>query len=181
VPTLSPELSLLQQILKAVMVRLAPLQVKHVVLDGFFGTYPATYMVQQTGLHLISKLRHNAALYLPYTGPKPARGPTPRYGEKLNYRALPPQALCQTVTQGHYRTDTYQLTALHHDFSDPLNVVVLVKTNLRTHRTSHVVLFSTDLSLPAAQLVDFYALRFQIEFNFRDAKQYWGLAAIPFS
>jgi putative transposase len=23
--------------------------------------------------------------------------------------------------------------------------------------------------------VDYYSLRFQIEFNFRDAKQYWGL------
>ena len=26
-----------------------------------------------------------------------------------------------------------------------------------------------------ASLVDYYGLRFQIEFNFRDAKQYWGL------
>ena len=25
------------------------------------------------------------------------------------------------------------------------------------------------------QIVDFYSLRFQIEFNFRDAKQHWGL------
>ena len=24
-------------------------------------------------------------------------------------------------------------------------------------------------------MIDYYALRFQIEFNFRDAKQYWGL------
>jgi len=26
-----------------------------------------------------------------------------------------------------------------------------------------------------AKIIDFYSLRFQIEFNFRDAKQYWGL------
>jgi len=25
------------------------------------------------------------------------------------------------------------------------------------------------------KLIDYYRLRFQIEFNFRDAKQYWGL------
>jgi putative transposase len=25
------------------------------------------------------------------------------------------------------------------------------------------------------KLIDYYHLRFQIEFNFRDAKQYWGL------
>ena len=39
----------------------------------------------------------------------------------------------------------------------------------------HVVLFSTDLDLSSAQIVDYYSLRFQIEFNFRDAKQHWGL------
>jgi putative transposase len=64
---------------------------------------------------------------------------------------------------------------LHQDFPDPLNIVVLVKTHHRTGKHAHAVLFSTDLSLSAAQLVDYYSLRFQIEFNFRDAKQFWGL------
>jgi hypothetical protein len=71
--------------------------------------------------------------------------------------------------------DTYQLTLLHKDFPDPLNVVIVVKTDRRTHRRGHVVLFSTDLTLTGLQLVDYYSLRFQIEFNFRDARQYWGL------
>ena len=34
---------------------------------------------------------------------------------------------------------------------------------------------STDLKLSYEKILDFYTLRFQIEFNFRDAKQYWGL------
>ena len=34
---------------------------------------------------------------------------------------------------------------------------------------------SSDLKLSFDTLVDYYRLRFQIEFNFRDAKQYWGL------
>jgi putative transposase len=34
---------------------------------------------------------------------------------------------------------------------------------------------AADLDLTADQIIDYYALRFQIEFNFRDAKQYWGL------
>ena len=55
------------------------------------------------------------------------------------------------------------------------NVVILVKTNLRTQACAHVVLFSSDLALAYAPLVDYYGLRFQIEFNFRDAKQYGGL------
>ncbi len=174
-PVLSAELTLLEQMLRAITTRIAPLTIRHLVLDGYFGTYPATFMIRRCGLHLISKLHHNAALYLPYSGPKPRRGPTPRYGAKLDYAALPTDALRQTVIDGRYRLDTYQFTLLHKDFPDPLNVVVLVKTDLRAHRRGHVVLFSTDLTLAAVQLVDFYSLRFQIEFNFRDSKQYWGL------
>ena len=37
------------------------------------------------------------------------------------------------------------------------------------------LLFSSDRELPYDKLRDYYGLRFQIEFNFRDAKQYWGL------
>ncbi|MYK20990.1 transposase [Candidatus Poribacteria bacterium] len=49
------------------------------------------------------------------------------------------------------------------------------KTNAKTQETSHVLLVSSDLKLDAETLIDYYALRFQIEFNFRDAKQFWGL------
>jgi hypothetical protein len=56
-----------------------------------------------------------------------------------------------------------------------LNVIVIVKSSLKTGRTAKVLLFSDDLSLPYDKLANYYQLRFQIEFNFRDAKQYWGL------
>jgi putative transposase len=88
---------------------------------------------------------------------------------------LPADACVQTVTEEQVSTYTYQLTVLHEEFADPLNLVVVVKNNLRTHKCAHVLLFSTDLSLSAEQIIDFYSLRFQIEFNFRDAKQCWGL------
>ena len=175
VPQLTSDLTLLQGMITAITARIAPLTVKHIVLDGHFGNYPATYAVRAKGLHIISKLRHDAALYLPYTGPKPPRGPMPRYGQKLKYNHLPVAALCHSVIDGEYRLDTYQMTVFHKLFSDALNIVVVVKTHLKTGKRGHVVLFSTDLALAADQIVDYYSLRFQIEFNFRDAKQYWGL------
>ena len=46
---------------------------------------------------------------------------------------------------------------------------------MTTKKQAHVLLFSSDLSLDAEKMVDYYSLRFQIEFNFRDAKQYFGL------
>ena len=54
-------------------------------------------------------------------------------------------------------------------------MVCIVKTNLKTQAHAHVLLFSSDLSLAFAPLIEYYSLRFQLEFNFRDAKQYWGL------
>jgi putative transposase len=77
--------------------------------------------------------------------------------------------------EGHIETRLYQMQLHHKEFAQPLNVVIIAKTNLRTHARAHVVLFSSDLALAYAPLVDYYSLRFQIEFNFRDAKQYWGL------
>ena len=53
--------------------------------------------------------------------------------------------------------------------------MIIVKTHPLTQARAHVVLFSSDLTLAYDQLIDYYRLRFQIEFTFRDAKQYWGL------
>ena len=87
----------------------------------------------------------------------------------------PWQYLKETTVEGHIQTCVYQAQLLHKEFTQPLNVVIIAKTNLRTQARAHVVLFSSDLDLAYAPLVDYYGLRFQIEFNFRDAKQYWGL------
>jgi hypothetical protein len=74
-----------------------------------------------------------------------------------------------------FRTQIYQATLLNKEFAFPLNVVVLLKTNLATQAQAHVILFTTDGKRAYEKVMDFYSLRFQIEFNFRDAKQYWGL------
>ncbi len=80
-----------------------------------------------------------------------------------------------TTVEGPIQTRLYQAPLLHKAFAHALNVVIIVKTNLHTHARAHVVLFSSDLELPYNQRKDYYGLRFQIEFNFRDAKPYWGL------
>ena len=59
--------------------------------------------------------------------------------------------------------------------SESLNVVIIHKENTVTGKCAHIILFSTDVNLSWDKVVDYYRLRFQIEFNFRDAKQHWGL------
>ena len=39
------------------------MSLKYVVMDEHFGNYPSAWMVRQVKLHLVSKLRSNAALY----------------------------------------------------------------------------------------------------------------------
>src|SRR5579859_7216914 len=115
-PMLSAELRVFQSLLHGVLSRIAPLPVNPLGLDGYFGTYPARWVVRECGLPLISKLRHNAALYFPYSGPKPKRGPPPRYGDKLEYKALPESAHCASFTDEHALMDTYQVIVLPKDF-----------------------------------------------------------------
>jgi putative transposase len=173
---LSPELQRIQIMIQqqlAVINGVIPLC--HTVLDGHFGNNPAMHMVRSVGLHLISKLRHDAALYCPYDGPYAGRGPYRKYGSKLDYTDIPMQYLKRTTLEDNIQTNIYQAAMWHKEFAHLLNVVIMVKINLKTQARAHVVLCSSDLNLSDEQLIDYYSLRFQIEFNFRDAKQYWGL------
>lgn len=149
--------------------------VRYFVYDGAFGHAAALRMVKGHGLHLISKLRHDAALYFDYAGGYAGRGRPRRYGERITPDTLSDADLCDERTENGVRTRLYQVKARHKRFPGLLNVLILVKTQLNTGRTTKVLLFSDDLALPWELLLRYYQLRFQIEFNFRDAKQYWGL------
>jgi hypothetical protein len=172
----TPELSRVARMAAVLLKRMGSLcDIRYFVLDGHFGNNNVMQMVRQRlGLHLISKLRHDSALYFLYDGPQKARGRKRIYGAQIDYQDIPTRYRVSSTIHNAVQTDIYQATMLHKSFADRLNVVILVKTNLRTQKRAHVVLFSSDLDLGYEQLVDFYRLRFQIEFNFRDAKQFWG-------
>lgn len=173
---LTPELCRIQTMVQHLIQRIGGLfPLTYLVLDGHFGNNNALQMVRQCNLQLISKLRADSAVYLPFDGPYAGHGPHRIYGDKINPRALPARLLRQTTVDAGIETRSYQLEARHKTFAQALNVVVIVKTNLHTHAQAHVLRVSSDLALPFDKLIDYYGLRFQLEFNFRDAKQYWGL------
>ena len=175
---LSDTLKHLQTMVKALLRRIDDLiPLRYLLLDGYFGDNHALQMTQQCGLHLISKLRINTvSLYFPSTLPYAGRGRPRIYGQRLNPQQIDTKYRVSTETQGNITTEVYQVSKLRHKkFPDPLNVVCILKTHLLTQKKSHVLLFSSDLALDAEKMIDYYRLRFQIEFNFRDAKQYWGL------
>ena len=176
VVVLSDVLKQLQTMVKGLLQQIGNLiPLRYFVLDGYFGHNNALQMAKQCRLHLISKLRTDAALHLPPTTPYAGKGRPRIYGERLDPRQIDAKYCLSTDTIGNLKTEVYQMEARHKKFADELNVVCILKTNLTTKQQAHVLLFSSDLTLDAEKMIEYYSLRFQIEFNFRDAKQYWGL------
>lgn len=173
---LTPELSCLEQMLKSQLAVIWDfLSITYLVLDGHFGNHNAHQVVLRCGLQLLSKLRHDAALYFPYVGPYQGKGPYRKYGARVDFEHIPDRYLVETRMEDHIEVRIYQAKLLHEAFSQPLNVVILTKRNLKNGKFANVNLFSSDLDLAYDVLIDYYHLRFQIKFNFRDVKQYWGL------
>lgn len=151
------------------------LNIAYFVYDGALGNNAGLQAVKRAGLYLISKLRHDSKLYFPYAGEYSGKGKRRKYGERLTLETLTDEHLKSETVEKNIQTRIYQVQVWHKNFPELLNVVIIVKTNLKTGRTAKVLLFSDDLTLASEMLIDYYSLRFQIEFNFRDAKQYWGL------
>ena len=174
--SLSPELQRIQTLVGDLMQLIAGwLSLTYLVLDGHFGNCATVHMAQQCGLPLISKVRSDAALYEPDAGPYQGRGPRRKYGTKLDDAALPAKYVQHTTVEGPIETRIEQAEVLHKEVGQPLTVVIMEKFNRTTQKRAHVILFSNELTLGYDKLIDYCSLRFQIEFTFRDAKQYWGL------
>ena len=132
-------------------------------------------MAQENDLHLISKMRRDAALYEKYEGEYSGRGPKNKYGTKVDYNRLPTKYWKKSQREGELITNYLNGLFLHKEFGQAINVVIIERINLKTKKVGHAILFSSDVGLDWEKLLDYYSLRFQIEFNFREAKQHFGL------
>jgi len=110
-----------------------------------------------------------------YEGEYSGKGRRKKYGEKLNYDEIPTKYLKKSESEGGVTTNYLNGVLLNRKFSSRLNVVIIEKRDLPKGKVRHVILFSSDLELGWEKLIEYYSLRFQIEFNFRDAKQHFGL------
>lgn len=131
----------------------------------------------EAGIFLISKLNKNAALCeLPEKPQKKKRGRPKQYGDKLDLGKLPKKYLKSVKSVKDTLLQVFQFQALSKAYPKTiLNVVVLCAFK-NGKKTGISILFSNDLSLSADTMIDYYSLRFQIEFDFRDAKQFFGLS-----
>lgn len=152
-----------------------PLSVTYHCVDGYFAKKKYIDTVVDLQLHPITKLRYDANCLFLYTGPHPKRrGPKRKYDGKVNFQDLPRfAALGPLEKRAHVQL--YTARVWHVSLKRKLRVVVLVNRK-DPHKPRYIILASTDLELDGRQLVEFYVARFQIEFLFRDSKQFTGLA-----
>ena len=150
------------------------LRVKYAVGDGGFANKTVALFCKNAGLELISKLNYNSALYFKSTEAHKTK--PKKYGEKLDFNALNDDFLETEKIENGYRTKIYNFPELwSRNFPTLLNVVVIWKECLADKKTSWVVLFSTSKQIDFQNIITYYRTRFQIEFDFRDARQFFGL------
>jgi hypothetical protein len=149
---------------------LLPPEIKHLIADGYYAKVKFVDSVCEFGLHLVSKLRHDANLRYLFTGPHPKRrGARKQYDGKVNL-----QDLSRLISIPVSKTVTLY-TAVVNSVSLKRNIRVVVVCKRQGSKVLTAVLFSTDTTLSAEAIYRYYTARFQIEFLFRDAKQFTGL------
>ena len=173
---LSSELLRINELLKAVLKLLRVfVSVKYLALDGHFGHNQAVLMARENCLELIGKMRKDAVPYSKYEGGQKSRGARKKKGERLKLNEIPRKYWQKEERDKETVTNYYAGVFLHPSFGMELKVVIIEKKNEKQKKIGHVLLLSSDVNLSWEKIVEYYSLRFQIEFNFRDAKQHFGL------
>lgn len=147
--------------------------VKYLVADGYYSKQKFIETVIECSLNYIGKLRRDADLWWPYAGEYKGRGRKQKYDSKVMFD----DDMSKWTSCDAQDDNSEIFTALLHSKSMKrlIRVVLIRPTNSSHNKRRQTLLFSTDIELSAQHIVDYYKLRFQIEFLFRDAKQHTGL------
>lgn len=149
-----------------------PTPIKYGVFDGFYAKRKFVDGVCAMGYQVVSKLRSDANLQYLYQGVQRGRGGRRQFDGKVKFTDV------ERFTK--IATDTPTLTLYTQvvwcvSLQRRLRVVVVVNTKVKA-KPRYVVLFSTATELAATDIFRYYKARFQIEFIFRDAKQFAGFS-----
>ena len=148
-----------------------PAGVKYLAADSFYSKKSVVDGVVALDLHLVSKLRIDADLRYCYTGEQKPKGAPRKYDGKVDLSDLTRLAFGGELANG---TKLYSQVVWHVSLKRKIRIVYLLdQRNPDKQRVA--LLFSTDTTINPLSLYEYYKSRFQIEFIFRDAKQFTGL------
>jgi Fe-S cluster biosynthesis and repair protein YggX len=146
-------------------------KVLYLAADAFYAKKKMVSGVMSLGFHLISKLRCDANLRWLYHGDYQGKGRPKKYDGKVDFKI--DQAKFIYAGELEDGSQVYYATVYSVTLEQKIRLVQIRPKN--ESRTKSALLFSTDEHLCPMKLVRYYKSRFQIEFLFRDAKQFTGL------
>ena len=119
---------------------------------------------------MISRLRHDAALYYLWDGEPTGKPGRPRVkGEKIDFKNIDKSKVAILHTDKS-NEQVYALKAWCKSLHRKISLVIHILPN-----GGHRLYFSTDENMSGRDVMEYYCTRFQIEFCFRDVKQFVGL------
>lgn len=141
--------------------------------DAFFSKKPFVDKIAAQNFFLVSRLRNDAVLRYLYTGPRnKGKGRPKQYAGKIDIK---------NIDQNYFEKSTTINNELM--FCGIVNSKALkrkiklcmVFNGHQGKKSTPNLYFSTNLDISGEKIYQFYQNRFQIEFLYRDAKQYTGL------
>lgn len=145
----------------------------YIVADAYFSKRPFVEAVKLTSLEFISRLRDDSVLKYKYTGDRTGKKGAPKKFDGLvdPYNFNPNRFSLDLSTE---EITIYSLVVYSKAFKMDIKLAIAIfyKDGKETARK---LFFSTDLNLAGDKIVRYYQARFQIEFLYRDAKQFTGL------
>lgn len=145
----------------------------YLVADAFFSKKKVIDTTLSLGMHFVGRLRDDASMQYIYQGEKTGKKGAPKkYDGKVNPHSPDMNHFCEAFSSEEIKIFSAIVHYGAFDRKIKLAIAVFYKNGKEIARKLY---FSTDLELSAIKIVRYYRSRFQIEFIYRDAKQYCGL------
>jgi hypothetical protein len=159
---------------KRAISKLLELSVKYMTVDALFAKEKYINGVVALGLHVISKLRRDARFRRLYQGPQKARGRKKKFDTgRVKIDDFKDSVVTEVTNEKNEKIELRSCVV--HSVSLKRTIKVVLVTKRAGDKCGEALLFSTDTDLDAIWIYQYYVARFQIEFVFRDAKNFVGL------
>lgn len=147
-------------------------QVTCVVADALYAKATFIDAMNAEEIAVVSKFRVDANLKYLYQGERTKKPGRPkRFDGKVDFKDFSRWQ----VIQGDEASVVYSMILYSVALKCEVRVVVIDYLTTSQTKAHHEVLFSTDTTLSALEIIAYYQARFELEFVFRDAKQFTGL------